>query len=75
MAVATLEHSGGTINKAFITDGGSGYRLQLPERADVTITVKDTVSNKDIDFADALLKCDLVSNVVVTINEAFDGKI
>ena len=73
VAVATLEHSGGTINKAFITDGGSGYRLQLPERADVTITVKDTVSNKDIDFADALLKCDLVSNVVVTINEAFDG--
>lgn len=73
VAVGVLEQSGGAVNKAYITDGGSGYRLQFPERADVEIAVKDTVLNSNIDIADSLLKCDTVSNVVVTINESFDG--
>ena len=72
-AQGILEQTSGVIDKAYITDGGSGYRLQFPEKADVEIAIKDTVLNANVDFADSLLKCDTVSNVVVTINEAFDG--
>jgi len=71
-AQANLIVSGGVITGAYVTATGSGYRKQFRGETDIEITIKDTV-NANVDFSDLLLKTDSVSNVVVTINEEFDG--
>ena len=71
-AQANLIVTGGVITGAYVTATGSGYRKQFRGETDIEITIKDTV-NANVDFSDLLLKTDSVSNVVVTVNEAFDG--
>jgi hypothetical protein len=76
VATGVVSASSGAINKAYVTNGGSGYRKQFSEGATIQITVSDTIvdsDNKFVDFSDKLLKCDTLSNVAIVVNEDFDG--
>ena len=68
VATGIVSASSGAINKAYVTNGGSGYRKQFSEGATIQITVSDTIvdsDNKFVDFSDKLLKCDTLSNVAI----------
>ena len=76
VGAGAVEHSAGVITSAYSQNPGYGYRKEFTPNADITITVQDTITNannKTVTFADNLLKCDSISNVSITINEAWDG--
>ena len=76
VASGIVSATSGVVDKAYVTDGGFGYRKQFAEGATIQITVSDTITdsdNKFVDFSDKLLKCDTLSNVAITVNESFDG--
>jgi len=81
-AQATVKETNGVIDVAYINSPGSGYRKQFRGETDVEIAIKDTVlfANANVDsgvnvitISDLLLKSDSISNVVITVNEAFDS--
>ena len=75
VAQGSLITSSGTITSAYVTTPGFGYRKEFAANANVQINIKDTVTNSDnktITLSDQLIKPDSISNIVVTVNSAFD---
>ena len=75
VAQGSLLTTAGVISSAYVTTPGFGYRKEFSTNADVQISIKDTVVNSDdatVTFTDQMIKPDLISNIVVTVNSAFD---
>ena len=75
IAQGSLLTTAGVISSAYVTVPGFGYRKEFSTNADVQISIKDTVVQSDdatVTFADVMIKPDSISNIVVTVNSAFD---
>lgn len=78
VAQGSLITSSGVINSAYVTTPGFGYRKEFEANANVQINIKDTVTNSNdatVTLSDLLIKPDSISNIVVTINSAFDTSV
>lgn len=75
VAQGSLITTAGVISSAYVTTPGFGYRKEFAANADVQINIKDQITNSDnktVTLADQLIKPDSISNIVVTVNSAFD---